>query len=190
MDGHPCLHRSRQRSHMVGLHTFAFSFCSRASVGALYIPVRDGMVAYRYCFTLSFAFEGTSGVRNLLGLLFRGSSKNSLWYLIGVLVPVAAVAFAIIMARHLHFGAAFIPLAALPLTLGLQVFTGAMGEELGWRGFLLSHLERRLSPRVAAVVMAITWALWICQLSIFPVCRNSTCLARHSSSWLLRSAFS
>jgi membrane protease YdiL (CAAX protease family) len=117
---------------------------------------------------LSFAFEGTSGVRNLLGLLFRGSSKNSLWYLIGVLVPVAAVAFAIIMARHLHFGAAFIPLAALPLTLGLQVFTGATGEELGWRGFLLSHLEYRLSPRVAAVVMAITWALWHLPAFYFP----------------------
>jgi hypothetical protein len=41
---------------------------------------------------LSFSFEGTSGVRNLLGFLFRGFSKNNLWYLIGILVPVAAVA--------------------------------------------------------------------------------------------------
>jgi|HubBroStandDraft_6_1064221.scaffolds.fasta_scaffold147967_2 membrane protease YdiL (CAAX protease family) len=93
---------------------------------------------------LSFSFEGTSGVRNLLGLLFRRLSKNNLWYLIGILVPVAAVASAIVIARYLHSGAPFLPLAALPLTLGLQVFTGAMGEELGWRGFLLSHLERRL----------------------------------------------
>jgi uncharacterized protein len=117
---------------------------------------------------LSFSFEGTSGVRNLVGLLFRGFSKNSLWYLIGILVPVAAVASAIVIARHLHSGAAFLPLAALPLTFGLQVFTGAMGEELGWRGFLLSHLERRLSPRVAALVMAITWALWHIPAFFFP----------------------
>jgi membrane protease YdiL (CAAX protease family) len=118
---------------------------------------------------LSFFFEGTSGVHNLLGFLFRGFSKNNLlWYLIGILVPVAAVASAIIIARHLHSGAPFLPLAALPLTLGLQVFTGAMGEELGWRGFLLSHLERRLSPRVAAIVMAITWALWHLPSFFFP----------------------
>ena len=104
---------------------------------------------------LSFFYEGTSGVRSLLGLLFRGFSNN-LWYLIGILVPFAAVVSAIIIARYLHSGAAFLPLAALPFTLGLQVFTGAMGEELGWRGFLLSHLERELSPRVAALVMAIT----------------------------------
>jgi uncharacterized protein len=117
---------------------------------------------------LSFSLEGTLGVRNLLGLLFRRFSERNWWYLIGILVPVAAVASAIIVARHLHSGAAFLPLAALPLTLGLQVFTGAMGEELGWRGFLLSHLERRLSPRVAALVMAITWALWHLPAFFFP----------------------
>jgi membrane protease YdiL (CAAX protease family) len=43
-----------------------------------------------------------------------------------------------------------------------------MGEELGWRGFLLSHLERRLSPRVAALVMAITWALSHLPAFFFP----------------------
>src|ERR1700679_2997808 len=64
---------------------------------------------------LSFSFEGTSGVRNLVGLLFRGFSINSLWYLIGILVPVASVASAIVIARHLHSGAAFLPLAALRL---------------------------------------------------------------------------
>jgi membrane protease YdiL (CAAX protease family) len=117
---------------------------------------------------LAFYFEGTSGVRNLLGLLFRGFSKNSVWYLIGILVPAAAVASAIAITRHLHSGAAFLPLAALPLTLGLQVFTGAMGEELGWRGFLLSHLDRKLSPRAAALVMAITWALWHIPAFFFP----------------------
>ena len=114
---------------------------------------------------LSSSFEGSSGVRNLLGFLFRGFSKNNLWYLTGILVPVTAVASAIVIARRLHAGAAFIPLAALPLTLGLQVLTGAMGEELGWRGFLLSHLERRLSPRVAASIMAITWHSGTFQLS-------------------------
>jgi membrane protease YdiL (CAAX protease family) len=43
-----------------------------------------------------------------------------------------------------------------------------MGEELGWRGFLLSRLERRLSPRVAALAMAITWALWHLPAFFFP----------------------
>jgi membrane protease YdiL (CAAX protease family) len=87
---------------------------------------------------------------------------------LGILVPLAAVASAVIIAWHFHSGAALLPLAALPLTLGLQVFTGAMGEELGWRGFLFSHLERKLSPRVAALVMAITWELWHIPAFFFP----------------------
>src|ERR1700728_4109948 len=49
---------------------------------------------------LSFSFDGTSGVRNLLGFLFRGLSKKNVWYLIGILVPVAAVTSAITIARH------------------------------------------------------------------------------------------
>jgi membrane protease YdiL (CAAX protease family) len=116
---------------------------------------------------LSFSFEGAPGVRNLLGSLFRGFSKTK-WYVIGILVPVAAVATAIIIARHAHSGANFIPLAALPVTVGLQIVTGAMGEELGWRGFLLPRLEGRLTPRLAALVMAITWALWHLPAFFFP----------------------
>jgi membrane protease YdiL (CAAX protease family) len=116
----------------------------------------------------SFSFEGTSGIRNILSFLFRGFSKNNLWYLVSVVVPVGAIATAVIIARRLHSGAPFVPLAALPLTLGLQVFTGAMGEELGWRGFLLSRLERKLSPGVSALVMATAWALWHLPSFYFP----------------------
>jgi membrane protease YdiL (CAAX protease family) len=117
---------------------------------------------------LSFSLEGAPSVRNLLGFLFRRFSKNKFWYVIGILVPVAAVASGIIIARHLHYGAAFIPLAALPVTVGLQIVTGAMGEELGWRGFLLSRLQSMLSPRVSALVMSITWALWHLPAFFFP----------------------
>lgn len=116
---------------------------------------------------LSFCFERAPGVRNLFGFLFRRFSKN-VWDLIGVLVPVAAVASAIIIARHAHYGANFIPLSALPLTIALQIFTGAMGEELGWRAFLLPRLERRLTPQIAALVMAINWALWHLPAFFFP----------------------
>jgi hypothetical protein len=90
---------------------------------------RPGVAAHGrlllFALALSLSSEGATAIRNLLGLVFRSSSKNGLWYLIGAVLPVAAVAFAIIVARNLHSGAAFIPLA--PLTLGLQVFTGAMG---------------------------------------------------------------
>lgn len=117
---------------------------------------------------LSFRLNEVGGIRTLLGLVFRRPAGNKSWYLIAILVPIASVVAAILIARYLHSGAPFIPLAALPLTLALQVFTGAMGEELGWRGFLLSTLGSKFSPRIAAVLMGIAWALWHLPSFFFP----------------------
>jgi uncharacterized protein len=52
--------------------------------------------------------------------------------------------------------------AALPVAvywLSNLVFFG-FGEELGWRGFLQPHLERRFPPVPAANLVAIVWATW------------------------------
>jgi membrane protease YdiL (CAAX protease family) len=37
---------------------------------------------------------------------------------------------------------------------------GALGEEMGWRGFLLPELDRWLGFRRAALVTGVIWALW------------------------------
>src|SRR3954453_22365974 len=52
--------------------------------------------------------------------------------------------------------------AALPVAvywLANLVFFG-FGEEIGWRGFLQPHLERRHPPVLAANLVAIVWAAW------------------------------
>lgn len=117
---------------------------------------------------LSLIFGGTLEARRLLGRLFRRLSDHTSWYLIGLLVPFASVALAVITSRHFHEGASFISRAALPMTVALQLFTGAMGEELGWRGFLLPLLQSKFSSQVAAIIMGITWALWHLPSFYFP----------------------
>lgn len=43
----------------------------------------------------------------------------------------------------------------------LTVFIGAgLGEELGWRGFLLPELAKRYSPFVASLFVGIAWFAW------------------------------
>ena len=40
------------------------------------------------------------------------------------------------------------------------VLQGPLGEELGWRGYLLPRLLRQHSPLTASVVLGIIWAAW------------------------------
>jgi membrane protease YdiL (CAAX protease family) len=40
------------------------------------------------------------------------------------------------------------------------IIVGAFGEEIGWRGFALPHLQHRFSPLMASLILAALWALW------------------------------
>lgn len=51
--------------------------------------------------------------------------------------------------------------AAILPALGFNlVFGGSLGEEPGWRGFLLPELLRERSPLAASLVVSFWWALW------------------------------
>jgi membrane protease YdiL (CAAX protease family) len=71
-----------------------------------------------------------------------------------------ATAIAVFIARAAGDGSPFIPSAGIPAMFVVQLVTGAVGEELGWRGFLLPRLGKRCGEMTAAWVMAILWSLW------------------------------
>ena len=47
-----------------------------------------------------------------------------------------------------------------PVFFLLTIIGGPLGEEFGWRGFALPHLQRKRSPIVSSVIIGIVWALW------------------------------
>lgn len=117
---------------------------------------------------MALFLNGRSGVRRLISMLFRRLSQPKSWYAVAAVVPLVVVFSAIVIARISHEASPFIPVAALSLTIVIQVGTGAIGEELGWRGFLLSQLQSKLSKRRAAGTMAVTWSLWHASAFLFP----------------------
>ena len=46
------------------------------------------------------------------------------------------------------------------MMIGIQAITGAVGEEFGWRGFLVSRLEKAMGFTAAAWIMGGLWSLW------------------------------
>ncbi|KPI46770.1 CAAX protease [Clostridioides difficile] len=40
------------------------------------------------------------------------------------------------------------------------LFAGPLGEELGWRGFVQNHLQKKHSPLKASIIVGFWWGMW------------------------------
>lgn len=89
------------------------------------------------------------------------------WYLLG-LSPVLLYGVAAVVASVNEGGQANITLSTIrtilfSLSAGLFVslfLRGAMGEEIGLRGFALPRLQQRTTPARASLIIGVLWALW------------------------------
>src|ERR671913_2499626 len=105
---------------------------------------------------------GRGALRTLLArlLIWRVSP---FWYLVVFLGPVVLVG-GVVLLNALMGG----PALSLGMTLvGATIFFAfsvvpgsALGEEIGWRGYVLPRLQSRMSALSAALLIAPIWALW------------------------------
>jgi membrane protease YdiL (CAAX protease family) len=116
---------------------------------------------------------GRPGLRALAGRLFHWRVGVQ-WYAFALLAPPCIAAAG--LGLHLLLGGAAPPFAqaggelptpggSLWLEAGLLflIFTlgfDGLGEELGWRGFALPHLQAAQSALVASLVLGIFWGAW------------------------------
>ena len=104
--------------------------------------------------------DGRPGLRELFGRVVRWRISIK-WYAIASFVPAAVALLAIGLWALL--GNAVPDFASadmlLPLIL-LAVFTGATGEELGWRGTALPRLQARWNVLTSSLVLGVLWGLY------------------------------
>jgi hypothetical protein len=121
--------------------------------------------------SLTARAEGPGGVRALLGRLFRWQ-VGLRWYVFAAGYVVAikltvALILRIATGQWPRFGdgAWYVMLAA---TVFSVVIGGQTGEEIGWRGYALPHLEARFGLARASVLLGVIWATWHLPLFLLP----------------------
>ncbi|REL37734.1 CPBP family intramembrane metalloprotease [Rhodohalobacter sp. SW132] len=111
---------------------------------------------------IGFIIKRKGGIKALL----KGWMKWKMhpgWYLLA-LSPVLFGFVTIFIFQWIYGYSPSTELFADPVAfIGLLVLitiTGAMGEELGWRGFALPGLQLRMNALSASILLGIIWALW------------------------------
>jgi uncharacterized protein len=111
----------------------------------------------------AFAWRGVAGLAETGQRLRRWRVPGRL-YVLAVLGP-ALVAGACILAMQLSgTPAALDPAVKVPRLIivffGMAIADGPLGEEIGWRGFLLPRLLDRVGPIAASAIVGVAWWLW------------------------------
>lgn len=124
---------------------------------AIFGPTLAGLI-------LTAVHQGSSGVGQLLGRLWRPRPRPA-WIGAALLLPLAIMAVAAVLAYLM--GDLLLSTAATAgwlLLLGefgrIFFFGGPLGEEIGWRGYVLPRLLRDHSPMKASVLLGLVWGVW------------------------------
>lgn len=108
---------------------------------------------------LVFRYTGEAGLRRFSSrlLLWRCPLPWALFLVLGIpAIPFVAAS----LTGNLDIAALDYP--PLPELLSLMLFMLVLGpvEEIGWRGYALPLLQRRLAPIWAGVLLGTIWAVW------------------------------
>lgn len=117
--------------------------------------------------------------KNFLGLFkSKGNFKESLFYYLIALVtmPIILVTAYLMIQSFIDLSLDSIlwphisrnPLQILPMILYFIVFQGPLGEEVGWRGYLLPELLKKYHFFNASIFLGILWACWHLPKFILP----------------------
>lgn len=139
---------------LFGLNLATNTALSLADMGVMFLAMLAGPSIAGLLLTA--VLDGRAGLQELWARFLKWRLPLR-WVAVAVLtVPVTALAvlttLAVLVAPQ--FAPGFAPAAfAIGLVAGLV-------EEIGWTGFALPRLQRRMHPLAAALTLGLFWALW------------------------------
>jgi len=112
--------------------------------------------------------EGRVGIRDLIRRIFKWRVEFR-YYMFAILVPIGLFMLAYLINRVITGNWSDLSLLGQPDylpymgpfgVLGLWFLTYGLGEETGWRGFALPHLQKDRTAASATLILALLWATW------------------------------
>ncbi len=116
--------------------------------------------------------QGRAGLGRWLVRCFQWR-VGTRWFALALFLPLVVMTLA--AALHVALGGTVAPsparthLPLVALNFVLVFFLGGpLGEEFGWRGYALPHLQKRYGWRAASVGLGTIWGLWHLPLFFIP----------------------
>ncbi len=104
-----------------------------------------------------WASEGRTGLAKLVAR-FKPSRPLLPWIVVAILLPVFMLG-PMWLLNWWWWGYTSFQIGKLSM-IGFLLAVLIVGEEIGWRGFLLPHFLKRHGPFASALVVGEIWALW------------------------------
>jgi membrane protease YdiL (CAAX protease family) len=109
--------------------------------------------------------EGRAGVRAIAARVTR-VRVAPFWYASALALPFVAAAIG--LAAYVLLGNELPDLPGAITTAEILIFFLVIGEEVGWRGYMLEQLTQRWSAMTATWMLALAWAAWHLPLYLVP----------------------
>lgn len=106
--------------------------------------------------------QGKTGIQTLLQGLLKWR-VGLVWYLVSVLGPIVILIMGQALTTLMGLTGTFAAVPRDPFLFVAAIFTVILsntGEEIGWRGFLLPHLQKRHNALSATLIVGILWGFW------------------------------
>ncbi|WP_417194969.1 CPBP family intramembrane glutamic endopeptidase [Bizionia sp.] len=121
----------------------------------LYGPTISGIVT-------ALIFDGLNGVLNLFKKVFIWNIPFK-YYLYIILLPIFFILIGIGIYKTFIGDIGSFDITAflsIPAVLWAGLYAGPLGEELGWRGFLLPELQKKHTNLKSAIIIGVIWFIW------------------------------
>lgn len=106
--------------------------------------------------------KGLKGLKKLIEC-FSSSKEINKWITLCIMVAIIMVGVSYCVLSIVNAGYVQAPTmekisASLFCLLGIII--GSIGEEVGWRGFMLPHLQLKFSPIISSLILGIVWGVY------------------------------